>query len=391
MIQNDVVNQLQLLIKTVSPPLLEVAKAPLETPQLVPGQRLQATVLASLGNGRFQAQIGEQVLDMNLPKNTQPGEKLDLTFVTSQPRLTFVMSRDISRDILLPQGAKKSDVSISDTARFLGALLDKAASRSSSEAVPLTKTAPVLSAAPGNTPALAQALQKTVSQSGLFYESHQAQWVTGQRPLADLLQEPQAQLSRPGLLQGQSGPERASPAPTQAGQSAAETQASAKPSPQSAPVHSQIARPLAELLPGQSAAETQVSAKPLPQSDPVHPQTAPLVQQQMELLDSRQVVWQGQIWPGQLMDWKIEERAAREQGPAESAEWQTSLHLDLPRLGDVTATLQLSAMGIRLAFKVTEAATADTMRIHQSELQQSMSDAGLSLASLSVEAVDEQA
>jgi hypothetical protein len=347
MIQNDVVHQLQLLIKTVAPPLLEVAQNPLETPQLVPGQRLQATVLASLANGRFQAQIGEQVLDMNLPKNTQPGDKLDLTFVTSQPRLTFVMSRDIP----LPQGAK-SDVAISDTARFLGALLDKAASRSSPEAAPLTKTTPVLSAAPTDTPALAQALQKTVSQSGLFYESHQAQWVSGERPLAELLQEPQAQLSRPGLLQAQAGPKRALPAPTQVDQGAAEMQASAKPSPQ---------------------------------SEPVHPQAAPLVQQQMDVLDSRQIVWQGQIWPGQQMNWEIEERASREADQPESADWQTSLHLQLPKLGDVTVALRLGAQGIQVNFKVAETATADAMRRNQLDLQQAMSAAGLNLTGVLVE------
>jgi len=353
MIQNDVVNQLQLLIKTVSPPLLEVAQTPLETPQLVPGQRLQATVLASLANGRFQAQIGDQVLDMNLPKNTQPGDKLDLIFVTSQPRLTFVMSREIT----LPQGAKP-DVSISDTARFLGALLDKVASRSGPEAVPLTKTAPVLSAAPGNTTDLAQALQKTVSQSGLFYESHQAQWVSGERPLTELLQEPQAQLSRPGLLHAQSGPEHASPALTQT---------------------------------GQSTAEMQISAKTSPQNEPVHPQTAPLVQQQMDVLDSRQIVWQGQIWPGQSMDWQIEERTSRESGQPESAEWQTSLHLQLPRLGDVNVALRLGTQGIQLSFKVAEPATADAMRRNQLDLHQAMSAAGLNLTGVLVEAAIGQA
>jgi hypothetical protein len=429
MIHGDVANQLQLLIKAVAPPLLEVAQAPLETPKWVPGQRLQATVLAGLANGRFQAQIGDQILDMNLPKNTQPGDKLDITFVTRQPRLTFVMSRDVS----LPSGAK-ADVSISDTARFLGALLNKAASHAAGqEAAPLTKATPVLSAAPGSPVELAQALQKAVSQSGLFYESHQAQWVTGQRPLADLLQEPQAQLSRPELLRSQSGAEPArahaaqgaaeaqmpgksalqqlsrpelllpqsgaEPASAHGAQSAAEAQTEAQMPAKSA--LQQLSRPeLTQPQPGvepvrahaaQSAAEAQMPAKPALQNEPVHPQTAPLVRQQMELLDSRQVVWQGQIWPGQSMDWQIEERAAHERDPAESGEWQTSLHLDLPRLGDVTATLKLSALGIRLTFKVTEAATADTMRMHQSELQQSMSAAGLSLASLSVEAVDGKA
>ncbi|HIH2693465.1 TPA: flagellar hook-length control protein FliK, partial [Burkholderia cenocepacia] len=39
------------------------------------------------------------------------------------------------------------------------------------------------------------ALAQAVSESGLFYESHLAQWLAGQRPLAALMREPQARLA----------------------------------------------------------------------------------------------------------------------------------------------------------------------------------------------------
>ncbi|RQR60434.1 flagellar hook-length control protein FliK, partial [Burkholderia sp. Bp9126] len=42
--------------------------------------------------------------------------------------------------------------------------------------------------------ALRAALAQAVSESGLFYESHLAQWLAGQRPLAALEREPQARL-----------------------------------------------------------------------------------------------------------------------------------------------------------------------------------------------------
>src|SRR5262249_21749413 len=42
--------------------------------------------------------------------------------------------------------------------------------------------------------ALAAALRQTVGESGLFYESHLAQWLSGLRPLASLSDEPQNRL-----------------------------------------------------------------------------------------------------------------------------------------------------------------------------------------------------
>ncbi|MBU9474501.1 flagellar hook-length control protein FliK, partial [Burkholderia multivorans] len=43
--------------------------------------------------------------------------------------------------------------------------------------------------------ALRAALAQAVGESGLFYESHLAQWFAGQRPLAALLREPQARIA----------------------------------------------------------------------------------------------------------------------------------------------------------------------------------------------------
>ena len=93
MIHNDVLSQLQLLINTSAPPLLEVSQQQLALPQLTPGQRVPAHVMANLPNGRFQVLIPDKALDMNLPKNTQPGDTLELVFVTENHRLTFILRK----------------------------------------------------------------------------------------------------------------------------------------------------------------------------------------------------------------------------------------------------------------------------------------------------------
>lgn len=90
------------------------------------------------------------------------------------------------------------------------------------DAEPMRANAPLLPAPPasGNgqaaTQQLSAALAALVDRSGMFYESHVAQWVSGQRPLALLLEEPQAalRLPTPAAPQGGGGgAQTATPAP----------------------------------------------------------------------------------------------------------------------------------------------------------------------------------
>lgn len=356
MIHNDVLSQLQLLIKTSAPPLLEVSQEQLALPQLTPGQKVPAHVVANLPNGRFQVLIADKALDMNLPRNTQPGDTLELVFVTAKPRPTFILASDLGNVAATANGASaKPQVSLSETARFLGGLLEKAAQpdAAGSKAVSIAQTVPLLSGAPAKTLDFAQSLRGALTQSGLFYESHQAQWVAGQRPLSDLLHEPQGRLS----------PAAANPAAP-----------SANPS---------------DSL--QSSALTQnqndaLSGKALGANLPAHPDTLPIVRQQLEALDTRQMMWQGQVWPGQAMDWRIEERSAREQGSGdvEQPEWQTSLHLVLPQLGEISARLILRPEGVRIQLGAAESATVKLMSEQRPALQQGMETSGLQLAEIKV-------
>ncbi len=340
MIYNDVFAQLQLLVRNVAPPLVEVAESPATLPQWVPGQRLSATVLAMLPNGRFQAQISDLVLDMNLPRNTQPGEKLDLTFVSSQPRPTFVLTQDMAT----AQG--KPAVSLSEAAKFLGGLLDKLSQLKGEQTTPLTKTTPLLTGAPQDTQQLGHLLRQALSKSGLFYESHQAQWAAGKRQLTELLQEPQGRLP-PAVSQNNS--QQTTSSQTTGLASAAPTN-----------------RPTAAL---------------------VHPHTYPLVQQQLGLLDGRQLLWQGQVWPGQEMRWEIEEREARRQGVREedAVNWNTTLRLQMPRLGNVTVTLGLVPQGVKVRLGVMDSTIKSQIRHAHPALNQALEAVGLHLTGFAVE------
>jgi hypothetical protein len=330
--------------------------------------------MANLPNGRFQVLIADKALDMNLPKNTQPGDTLELVFVTAKPRLTFILASELANVAPAANSANaKPQVSLSETARFLGGLLEKAAQSESAQAkaASVAQTA-LLSGAPGKTLDLAHSLRGALTQSGLFYESHQAQWVAGQRPLTDLLHEPQGRLS----------PAAANLLQADAGKMLPGRESASNPNTPSAAIPSARAAEPAlstSLLQNQSDA---LAGKP----QPAHPETLPIVRQQLEALDSRQVMWQGQVWPGQAMDWRIEERSARERGGGDvgQQEWQTSLHLVLPQLGEISARLILHPQGVRIQLSATESATVKLLTEQRQTLQQGMETSGLQLAEIKV-------
>lgn len=379
---NDVLSQLQLLLKK-STPLVETSAQPAEDfLKLTPGQQVQAKVLSALPNGRFLVLVDDRQLDLNLPRNTQPGTVVDLRFVGSQPRPTFILASEAGA------APGRAAVNLSDTARFIGALLDKANALSAGESSALARSAPVLPTPPGDAQQLAVALKSALSQSGLFYEAHQAQWVAGQRSLGELLKEPQAQLSEPRAFAAAQREVDASAqtAPAQAGNThASVTRTAAEPA---------VPGALAAPAPSQRSGEAlgaSFTRDPTPSGlreqaapEPVHASTAPLVQQQLDALDTRQIVWQGQVWPGQTMHWEIEEREAREGERAAESEWQTRLSLTLPNLGEVGAQLRLSTQGIRIEITAAQSDALQRLQQGADSLKAGFERANLSLAQLMV-------
>ncbi|MFA7282712.1 MAG: hypothetical protein WC100_21705, partial [Sterolibacterium sp.] len=77
----------------------------------------------------------------------------------------------------------------------------------------------------------------------------------------------------------------------------------------------------------------------------------PLVQQQLDAAGTQRLLWHGEVWPGQTMQWQVEwngeRRSDSNQGEAEP--WSTTLRLTTPRLGEVEAALRLGANGVHIA------------------------------------------
>lgn len=357
---NDILNQLQLLIKGAAPQFIELNEQPTEVVPFIPGERYTAKVQAEISNGRFVVLIQDQKLDMNLPRSTQPGQNIALRFVSNDPRLTFVLAdADATAQAAPP-------VKLSDSGRYLNSLLDRVKELAQQiNNTPARASAvqglekPLLAGAPTSVSEFAAALKQAVAQSGLFYEAHQAQWVAGERPLAELLREPQGQLAEP----------RAAALAQNA------TAATSAASPATLPTKTE-----AMLLNSLPLAGTGADTK-----EAVHPQTTPIVQQQIELLDTRQMLWQGAIWPGQDMRWQIAERAPRGEEADSAREWQTRLDLRLPVLGELNAVLSISPQGaISIHVRAHTEATAQALNHAAPLLNQAMERAGLHLTNMDI-------
>jgi len=202
-----------------------------------------------------------------------------------------------------------------------------------------------------------------LSESGLFYESHQAQWVQGQRALHVLLREPQAQLQ----------PSPSSPT---------------QPSQTSAPVDDPANRP-AEARSSALAAEKS----PLPQSE-VASAANRLVQQQLAVLEDKPLLWLGQAWPGQPLRWETELENERdpEQPEQETTQvWQTRLDLDLPRLGELGVNATLRQGQFQLRFAALKPETRELLQQNLALLAEHFAAAGLPLSSAQIVAGEHEA
>lgn len=359
-------------------------------PQLDPGEILSARVEAKLPDGSYKVLLAGRPLRMALPSYIAPGDALELTFVTREPRLTFTLKdlaqaasasapqpsaagRPLAANLkqsggqALPSPIAPGDtfqlesvmrlpgpaVTLKDPLQQAPAPLLSAAGRLVASimlqpgelALPVmaAAAAPLLAAPPANAERLSRALAHTLADSGLFYESHQAEWVGGRRELAQIREEPQARLA-----QG------AQPAGARAAAAAATIE-----------------------LPSRASTPREQQT--------VHPRTVPLVQQQLLALDSAKVVLQLEIWPRQWMQWEIEDRqheAGREPGLPQC--WNTQLRLELPQLGELKAALTLGGDGVRIKLEVASAASAALLREHRSALHTALAAAGLPPAGIAI-------
>ena len=339
------------------------------------GKSMQGQVLARMGDGSYLVRVAGTPARMQLPAGAQLGTEIPLTLIGINPRPSFQIGnhRDQPASALLtyadaeaepdaleargPQtgaaqaGMRASSTAatllsrapltpanllpalagdtpapeLSTTARAISSVLSQAESVPGAPLALVGKTP--LMAAPGADPAqVAQKLRDTVGSSGLFYESHVAEWAEGKRPLASLLLEPQMQKAAPG--------------------------------------------------------ETPRTGTDLA--------SAQLINLQLHTHEQARVQWQGEAWPGQKMQWDISQDAPEGQqhagsdGDEEATAWRSNVRFQFPLLGDLAAHVVLQGGRVAIQLQAGSEASADTLRQHAARLEASLDAAGWPLSSLTI-------
>lgn len=377
-----------------------------DLPDLQPGQRFTATIQRPLPDGSFQAIVAGRTYTLALSHPAQTGDTLELVVTRNSPRAVFAErpASDIAPQTL-PQSAGQP--TLSATGRLISFLLT---GRPAPAPTPLAGGQPLLPTPPQHGAALAPLLRQALGQSGLFYEAHQAQWIAGQRDTALLAAEPQGRQAASGM---------AAATPAGAGAAAATAppllpQAGAADTPTPDAAHAarlagESAAPHGPAGTGQLAHEAEASRTG---ASPTLPDTAavsergpehhkgmaipepllPLVHQQLDTLATHQLVVQAQAWPGQTMEWSIEEpdddsAGERREGETDEGErsWKTTLRLRLPRLGGIEARVQLTPAGVAVRLLSDDEATATALGGGREALENALAAADVPLTGFIVE------
>jgi len=211
---------------------------------------------------------------------------------------------------------------ISPAAQLVSELMQAAASASRAQTI--RPTTALLDGAAMEVEGLASALQRSIVHSGLFYESHLADWALQRCTRDDLEREPQA-----GWIAQSTA--AAGDAVTDASDGASR----------------------------QAAAVSAASAIVLPH-----------VRLQLETLETGRLCWQGELWPRQDATITIDADAKAPDwaDPSPDTRWRTKLALTLPSLGRVEVELRLAGTSIGVVVRPREAAAATALLQAQDEL-----------------------
>ncbi len=360
------------------------------------GKQFQAQILSRFNDGTFLVRIADTSARLALPAGGKVGDGLALTLLATEPRVTFSLDgqtagvltegaagaarADLAPGARIAQalylsntasqapGAAQAEggaapAELSNAGRLVDSLLN--AAQQEGAATSLVGKTPLASAAGTAAPQLASALHDTLAFSGLFYESHVQQWANGERPLADLLREPQAQLNK-----GQPSP------------IAAEADAAL------------LAKMPSEVLEARRNLQEYFSAAPLPPTAGLNgaggldPAAAQMINLQLNTLEQQRVQWHGDLWPGQPMEWEVsrQDQSGRGADKSDSGQehWQSVVKFTLPSLGVVSATINLAGDRVQIQVRTASDDTVSALQRHGPKLASALDAAGSKLDGLTI-------
>ena len=299
----------------------------------IPEGLLRGRVEALLADGQVRVGVAGRMLQFMPPRPMAPGEYIHLRIAAREPQLVL--------EIADSTGESVADLSSAST------LIARLSAPGAPRPGLIAAAQPLLQAAPVDSAGIVPQLARAISDSGLFYESHQAEWSEGRRALSRLAAEPQSLLPRPAppaLLQPETGTY------------------------------------------GFDEGRARQSVAGALQA---HPETLPLLRSQLDALDSRRILWSGELWPGQPGTWEISNGDDEGRAPADDAApaasvWRTRICLDLPRLGPVSAVFEARGRHTEIRIEAAHAGTAEILAGQATGLRTALSAAGVAVDGLCV-------
>ncbi|MDP2248270.1 MAG: flagellar hook-length control protein FliK, partial [Nitrosomonadales bacterium] len=222
--------------------------------------------------------------------------------------------------LLYSQLQSVSHTSISDTAQLINQFLNSSGNKKSEAR--FEAQLPITSSPFNPIPKIAGDLRQALVMSGLFYESHLAEFMVGKRPLSAILQEP----------------------------------------------HNQPATTLTSLVP-----------------------------QQLQILEQQRLLWHGEVWPRQEMEWEITRRDQQQDQngsngeDADAVKMDSKITLHLPRLGEVTANISYDNGRMRIELIAGKESTLVVLKQEAAKLVESMKASGQNLDQLTMKPHDSPA
>jgi hypothetical protein len=365
MYPGDIAARLQLTEAGVSPVAATAAIG--ADPASTSTQRALALVVQKLTGDQFEVLIGARSLQLALPPQTAVGQTVALRR-SADGRWLATGAAPANSPVNSFTSAAASQTSMSEAARLVDLLLQA----TPGSAPPAEDPVPLLPAAPAPSPEMATALPATLatalatalSESGLFYESHLLQWSAGSRSLDAVMREPQSQLDLNDA------------ASTRPAASGAATQPAAR----------------AALAPALDPADAAATASV--QQAGVHPDAIPMIAQQLNALETGQMTWHGELWPGRSLLWNIarDDGTADDSGnggrsaiPGTAPKWRTRLAITFPDLGAVSANIALQGNAVWVTLATADPVTQQKLGAGGPALAGAFVQAGLTVHTLQIE------
>lgn len=288
-----------------------------------------------------------------------------------------------TRDMRTPPAANaatpaSTQTQLSAAARTLADILLK-----HPELPPVLKAVTPLLAAASKEPAhVAQALQRGIGESGLFYESHVARWFAGKLPLSTLAREPQMRGWQP-MMQQPLGV-------AAAGLATKEVAPSAEPE----------GTDRLSVMPSKASAQDvdEVELERARQQPPLTQELRhSVVRHQLEMLVTPQVRWEGEIWPGWWAAIQLQgppdhphqaeaDRDAQQSSDDEqTGAWSLRVDTHLPQHGDIVFKMRIVSRSILLTLISTSEPLRRYFTATQHQLREQLQQHGLTEVQLRFE------